>query len=102
MIKYRVILLPKVLEDLKEAKKWYATINPTLAKDFKIQVNKEIDCIAEFPEHYQRRYKELRQSLVARFPYSIFYLVQDDQKQLVVFAVLHFRRNPELARKRIK
>ncbi len=101
-MKYRIILLPKVLEDLKEAKKWYTAVNPKLAEDFKIEVNLEMDYIAHNPEHYQIKFKELRQSLVKRFPYSIFYRLEKQNHQIVVFAVLHFRRNPELARKRIK
>ncbi|MAW96088.1 MULTISPECIES: type II toxin-antitoxin system RelE/ParE family toxin [unclassified Leeuwenhoekiella] len=101
-MKYRIILFPKVLEDLKEAKKWYAAINPKLAEDFKLEVNKEMDYIAHNPQYYQFKYKELRQSLVNRFPYSIFYKLEKQQRQIIVFAVLHSRRNPKLARDRIK
>ena len=99
---YKIKLLPIVHTDLRKAKKWYHDKNPTLAEEFKIEVNKEIDYIGEYPEHYQRKYKELRQSLVTRFPYAIFYLVEEEQKRIIVFGVLHTRRNPKIVRKRIK
>ena len=99
---YKIKLLPIVYVDLRKAKKWYHDKNPTLAEEFKTEVNKEIDYIGEYPEHYQRKHKELRQSLVTRFPYAIFYLVEEEQKQIVVFGVLHTSRNPEIVRKRIK
>jgi toxin ParE1/3/4 len=99
---YRIKLLPIALKDLKEAKKWYADKNEKLAVEFKQEVNKEIDYIRQYPEHYQLRYKELRQSLVTRFPYAIFYLVEEEQKRIVIFGVLHTSRNPEIVRKRIK
>lgn len=74
----------------------------SLSLEFKAEVNKEIDYIGEYPEYYQVKYKELRQSLVARFPYSIFYLVEEEPKQVVVLGVLHTSRNPETVRKKIR
>ncbi len=66
-----------------------------------MEVNKEIEYIGNFPEHYQRKYKEFRQSLVTRFPYAIFYLIEEEQKRVVIFGVLHTSRNPEIVRKRM-
>lgn len=99
---YKIKLLPIVHTDLRKAKKWYNDKNEIVAKEFKIEVDKEIDYIGEYPEHYQLKYKELRQSLVTRFPYAIFYLVEEEQKRIIVFGVLHTSRNPEIVRKRIK
>lgn len=99
---YTIRLLPVVHQDLQAAKKWYNDQKAHLGEEFKLQVNKEIDYIGEFPEHYQRKYKELRQSLVKRFPYAIFYLVEEEKKQVVIFGVLHTSRDPEMIRKRKK
>lgn len=99
---YEIKLLPIVHTDLRKAKEWYHQKSETLTKEFKTEVNKEIDYIGEYPEHYQLKYKELRQSLVTRFPYAIFYLVEEEQKRIIVIGVLHTRRNPEIIRKRMK
>ncbi len=99
---YRVKLLPIVYKDLQKAKKWYQDKSEELAEDFKSSVNSEINYISQYPQHYQRKYKELRQSLVTRFPYAIFYKIEEAKKQVIVFGVLHTSRNPEVARKRIK
>lgn len=98
---YQIKLLPVALKDLKEAKKWYADKGEKLAVEFKQEVNKEIDYINQYPEHYQPRYKELRQSLVTSFPYAIFYLVEEDRKRIIIFGILHTSRNPEIVRNRI-
>jgi len=98
---YQITLLPVAQSDLQKAKKWYHEKSEALAQEFKAEVNKEIDYIGEFPEHYQVKYKELRQSLVTRFPFAIFYLVEEEKKRIVVFGVLHTSRNPEIVRKRI-
>lgn len=98
---YKIKLLPIAHTDLKKAKKWYLDKNPLLAEEFKAEVNKEIDYIGKHPEHYQRKHKVLRQSLITRFPYAIFYLVDEQQKLIVIFGILHTHRNPEIVRKRI-
>ncbi len=99
---YTIKLLPVVHKDLRAAKKWNNDQKAELGEEFKSEVNKEIDYIGEFPEHYQRKYKELRQSLANRFPYAIFYLVEEEKKQVVIFGVLHTSRDPETIRKRRK
>lgn len=98
---YTVKLLPIVHKDLQKAKKWYHDKSEILAKEFKAEVDKEIDYIGTYPEHYQQKYKEFRQSLVTRFPYAIFYVVEEHQNRIIVFGVLHTSRNPEIVRKRI-
>lgn len=99
---YKIKLLPTVYSDLKEAKEWYHEKSEQLANEFKTAVTKEIDYIGKYPEHYQQKYKELRQSLVTRFPYAIFYLIEEKQKLIVIFGVLHTSRNPEIVRERIQ
>ena len=101
-MEYSIRLLPLVRQDLQAAKKWYNSQRSDLGDEFKFEVNKEIDYIGEFPEHYQRKYKELRQSLVNRFPYAIFYLLEEEKKQVVIFGVLHTSRDPDTIRKRRK
>jgi plasmid stabilization system protein ParE len=98
---YEIKLLPIVYTDLRKAKKWYSDKSKALGEEFKTEVNKEIDYIGKHPEHYQRKYKELRQSLVIRFPYAIYYLLEEAQKRVIVFGLLHTSRNPEIIRKRI-
>lgn len=97
---YRVKILPSAYTDMREAKKWYSEINKDLAIDFKEQVNSEIDHISLNPEHYQKRYKQFRLSHLKRFPYSIFYIVDQKRKQIVIVGVLHMKRDPEHVTKR--
>ncbi|MDO6761080.1 type II toxin-antitoxin system RelE/ParE family toxin [Tamlana sp. 2_MG-2023] len=98
---YKVKFLPAAQVDLRKAKKWYSDKSSELAEAFKTEVNKEIDYIAEYPQHYQCKYKEFRQSLVTRFPYAIFYLFEKEKERVIVFGVLHSRRSPEIVRKRV-
>jgi len=99
---YKIKILPIVKLDLRKAKKWYQEKSANLAHEFKIEVNKEIDYIRTYPEHYQIKYKELSQSLAPRFPYAIFYSVELEHKQIIIFGVLHTSRNPLMIRERMR
>jgi plasmid stabilization system protein ParE len=99
---FSVKVLPVALQDLKSAKSWYNKQRENLGKEFKSEVNREIEYISEFPEHYQIQFGEIRQSLVSRFPYAIFYFIDEDFNQIVIIGVLHTKRNPQIAKKRMK
>lgn len=98
---FKLKILPIAFTDLQKAKKWYKKRSVSLAEEFKIEVDNEIKYIGKHPEHYQRKYKEFRQSNVTRFPYAIFYLFEKELKQVTIFGILHMSRNPEIIRKRI-
>lgn len=60
---YSIKLLPIAYKDLLEAKKWYNQQKENLGEEFKKAIISEIDYIKVYPENYQLKYKELRQSL---------------------------------------
>ncbi len=99
---YKVKLLPIVQAELREAKKWYNEQRLSLGEEFKEEVNREIDYIGKHPKLYQCKFKDLRQSLVPRFPYAIFYMIEEKKSQVIVFGLLHTSRNPEIIRKRLR
>ncbi|WP_373517667.1 type II toxin-antitoxin system RelE/ParE family toxin [Pricia sp.] len=70
---YRLKILPVALKDLQEAKEWHEKKRIGLGDEFKQAVEFEIDYAGRNPHHFQRRYKELRLSLVKTFSYAIFY-----------------------------
>lgn len=99
---YKVKLLPITRADLQKAKKWYNQQRSELGEEFKQEVNKEIDYIGTYPLHYQTKYKEIRVSYTTRFPYGIFYFIEEDKKQIVIIGVLHTKRNPSIIQRRIR
>ena len=99
---YKVKLLPITRTDLQKAKKWYNEQRSELGEEFKHEVNKEMDYISTYPLHYQTKYKEVRVSYVTRFPYGIFYLIEEVKKQIVILGVLHNKRNTNIIQQRIR
>lgn len=56
--------------------------------------------VEENPFLYQEVYRESRRALMARFPYSVFYLVEEGV--VIVFAVAHQSRDEETWKKRTR
>lgn len=45
-------------------------------------------------------YRELRRALTRRFPYGVFYIVEETK--IIVFAVFHAKRDPALWKERYR
>lgn len=79
--------------DLQEARKWYADIRPELAERFARAVETTVDAIAENPLQFPVVYRERRRAGIRRFPYGIFFEVQE--RRIVVMACFHGKRSPK-------
>ncbi len=98
-MKYRVIVSPEAENDLKEAFSWYEDNRTGLGYDFLLQVDAGINFINRNPESHPIEYRGTRKHLIKRFPYKIIYLVEEER--IIVLAVLHGKRSPDLMKKRI-
>jgi len=101
-MKYKLKLLPVVYQDLRKTKKWYLEMNTELGEDFKMKVIEEINYINQYPKHYQKKYKELRQAIVSKFPYIIYYLIEEELKMVVVIGILAQKQSFDRIKKRLK
>jgi plasmid stabilization system protein ParE len=86
---------PKVIFDIEDIVDYYKIINPELATAFLDRVEEAKKYIADFPEAFQIKYKNVRTVLLEQFPYHIHYIVDDAKKQIVVLAVIHAYKNPK-------
>lgn len=98
-MKYKVIVRPEAEDDLKGAFSWYEDKRTGLGYDFLLQVDAGINFINRNPAIHPTEYKETRKHLIKRFPYKIIYLVEGNK--IIVLAVIHGKRSPELIKKRI-
>ncbi|MCB9762430.1 MAG: type II toxin-antitoxin system RelE/ParE family toxin [Alphaproteobacteria bacterium] len=78
--------------DLLEAWAWYEDQRLGLGDEFTVCVEAALEKVARFPEAWATVHGEVRRVIVRRFPYGVFYVVEDGE--LVVLAVAHGRREP--------
>lgn len=98
-MKYKVIIRPEAENDLKRAFSWYEDRRLGLGYDFLLQVDAGMRFIERNPEVHPVEYKGTRKHLTKRFPYKIIYLVEEEK--IIVLAVFHGKRSPDLLKKRM-
>ena len=91
-MKLPVVWIPEANEDLLEARAWYDNIRPELGQRFALGIEATVEAMAQHPMQLPVVYRDRRRAGVRRFPYGIFFELQDDR--IVVIACFHGRRNP--------
>jgi toxin ParE1/3/4 len=96
MLPYRIRLDAEA--DLRAAFLWYETQRSGLGADFLLCFEESLQRMRRNPEIYPRVYKMLRRCWLRRFPYGVFFLVEDET--IIVVGVFHARRDPTCWRQR--
>lgn len=89
---------PEAKADIREAMQWYDARREGLGADFRSSVERAIDNILRFPEGSPLVHRNLRRALIQRFPYGIFYVVEETR--IVVTGVIHANRSPRVWKRR--
>lgn len=100
MIDYNLIINSVAEKELEEATNWYNIQKENLGKSFVLEVDNTIMRILENPFQFPKVKKQIRRAVVRRFPYSIFFYVDDFTVN--IFAIFHTSRNPKLWNNRLK
>lgn len=87
--------------DVKEAKAWYKEQQPGLEKRFADSIKTAIIKLQENPFAYAVRYKNIRIAHPKTFPYGIHFYIDDTKHQIVIIAIVHNKRHPDTAQKRV-
>lgn len=89
---YRLVSEPRADIDIEAAFDWYEREQPGLGLEFLDELRAAYDRIVDGPFKYPQLRSNTRRALLERFPYSVFFAVED--AIIVVLAVLHTSRNP--------
>ncbi len=95
----RIIFEPEAELDVAEAYRWYEERDEGLGSEFTRAVDGCVYQIQRHPEMYPVFYKEARQGVIRRFPYSIFYVIEEET--VYVVAVFHASRDPQTWKDRV-
>ena len=88
---YSLLVRRQAKRDLRHAARWYEKRLSGLGREFVSAVETVIERIEENPLLYQPIYRDVRRAVVQRFPYGVFYRI--DQQNIVVFAIVHLNRD---------
>jgi len=77
-----------------EAAAWYEKQRPNLGAEFVAEVERCVALAAEQPQLYAVVENNVRRVTARRFPFSIYF--RAEARRIVVLAVFHGRRDPEI------
>ena len=101
----RVIVLDEAEDELIEAQEWYETQHSGLGQEFRSAIDEAMERLIKAPLAASRIVNlppsiGARRVLVKRFPYSIVFIINDEDLWVVAFA--HQHRRPGYWRERLK
>jgi plasmid stabilization system protein ParE len=95
----QVYIRPEAEADLDDAALWYQTQAAGLGYEFLDEIKKTLQIMADNPEIFQEIYKNVRRAIVQRFPFVIYYQIEEET--IVVLGIIHASRNPHNWKKRL-
>jgi len=93
-------ILDTAREDLVEGYGFYERGEQGIGDYFLACLYSDIESLRIFGGIHRRIYKNLHRSLSKRFPFAIYYTVEDDT--ILVRAILDCRRNPSWIRSKLR
>lgn len=88
----KVKILELAQQELEEAMLFYELEYQGLGRRFKTEVRSAIKRIRRYPNAWPIERGEVRKCFVHKFPYTIFYSIQD--KTILILAIAHQHRKP--------
>lgn len=90
---YTLRFIPEIEEDVINSYVWYETKSRGLGEDFLRMFYACANEISWNPLLYPKVYQDFRRRLLRRFPYAIYFTIEN--KQIIVFGLFHCARNPQ-------
>ena len=89
---------PEAEAELQDAINYYADINVDLGYDFALEVYSAIQRAVAMPKSWSLIDRDIRRSLVSRFPYGVLYSEVDNK--IHILAVMNLHRQPDCWKQR--
>lgn len=92
--KYSIVADPRVKDDLKDAKDYLNSKRKNYGRKFLLQYRETIKTLQQNP-YFQIRYKDIHCFPLKDFKYMIHYKVDEQKKEIHIYAVLSTYLNPD-------
>jgi len=98
---YKLIITDDADNDIENAMDWYENKQKGLGKKYLLSVKACVKLIVKNPFAFAKIYVQIRKANTNKFPYSLYFRINEISKELVVFAVIHNSRSEKKWKKRI-
>ena len=92
---FELELLDSGINDIKEAFDWYDNINTIVSSSFQDELFLNLEYIRDNPYSSKCSYKNKRAKPLKKFPYIIFYSIEEIKSIVLIHAIFHTSQNPK-------
>ncbi len=92
----------RALQEYESAMEWYRIRSEQAAVNFEIAVLERIDSLRTKPASFKRTYRYFREVSLKKYPFCVIYLVDEQNKRVIISSIFHHKRNPRTKYKNIK
>ena len=89
---HRIVVRPEAAREVQEAFDWYEERSEGLGLEFLRAADASLAGVQRNPSAFPKVHKEVRRALIRKFPYALFYIIEEDR--IVVVACFHAKRDP--------
>jgi toxin ParE1/3/4 len=89
---YQVIVRPEAVREVQAAFDWYEERSAGLGLEFLRAADACLAGVQRNPQAFPKVYKAVHRVLMRKFPYALFYLIEEEK--IVVVACFHAKRDP--------
>ena len=98
---YAVKFSRLAINDLRDICDWYEEKSVCLSDRFLDTLQLIIDQISENPHRFMEKEGGARMALLRRFPYKVFYMVNESKRTVRIIVIMHRARRPDIWQKRL-
>jgi plasmid stabilization system protein ParE len=101
-MQYNIVLKPDASADITSIVAWYEEEKDGLGTAFLVSLDNLLSILKIIPFAFREVFLTYRRAYLSKFPYSVFNAINEKQKIVIVYLVMHNHLNPGLIKKRMK
>ncbi len=90
---YKIIISPRAQKEIENAIDYYALYSSDAPLHFITILKDSFNSLTTNP-FFRVRYKNIRSLKISRFPYALYFIVNETQHTVKVLSCFHNKRNP--------
>ncbi len=91
---YKIIVSPRTQKEIENAIDYYALYNSDTSVLFIESLKQSYQSISINP-FYRIRYKNIRALKLKIFPYSLYFIINEEKQVIKILSCFHNKRNPK-------
>jgi len=88
------VLLEAAQEEYESSLRWYVVRSEQSAENFIRAIDVTLRSICDYPTRWRNKYKNFYELGVKKYPFTIIYTIDNQNKLIIVHSIFHHKRNP--------